>query len=297
LYTYDPRCSSWLPRINVNSKHIPFPFDVASLSVLTWNIDFTAPHPVIRLQTLLRHLEQLLSPLLNSPPPPYTIILLQEVHQSCFPALLAHTFIRTMYDTTDISPSSWSGGSFYGTVTLVPKSLAVHVSSVFRTPFTNSGMDRDALYVDVDLPSQAPASDTKIKVRIANTHLESLGGHGDGARPVQLGSIAKLLACSDVRGGLVGGDMNAISPSDVDLPGRVGLVDPWDELAPTDDVDGHTWGYQPRSVYPPNRLDKILLRGDLRAEEVKKVGIGLKAAGLGEWVSDHCGLLARVVVG
>jgi tyrosyl-DNA phosphodiesterase 2 len=164
-------------------------------------------------------------------------------------------------------------------------------------------MGRDALYVDLEFPDHAPASNTrtsKIVVRIANTHLESLRGHGDRARPIQLGSIAKLLACSDVRGGLVGGDMNAISPSDIDLPRQVGLSDSWDGLAPTRgaqlDISGHTWGYQPHSIYPPNRLDKILLRGDLRVQEIKKVGVGLKVTGLNVWVSDHYGLLARVVI-
>jgi len=308
LYSYDSRTSSWRERLTMNPEHIPsIPFDFA---VLTWNVDFMAPRPVIRIQALIDHIEQLISPPVDSSPPP-TIILLQELHRSCFPPLLSHAFVRAKYDITDISPSSWPSGSLYGTVTLVPKFLGAYVSSVFRTPFSNSGMGRDALYIDLDLPSKVPESGSNIippkkKLRVANTHLESLRGHGDRARPVQLGSIAKFLASSDIRSGLVAGDMNAISPSDINLPERVGLLDPWEEVRGEGDelgvrghkwdARGHTWGYQPRSVFPPNRLDKILLKGDLRVTEMMRIGIGLKVAGLGGWVSDHYGLLASVSV-
>lgn len=307
LYGFDYRNSTWSP-----TKHSPAApiLQDATFAVLTWNIDFSAPLPILRFQTVLSHLEQLLSPLLNSDTRPPTIILLQEVHKSCFPTLLSNIFIRAMYDITDVSPASWDNNSSYGSLTLVPKLLSAHVTSVFRTPFPTSKMGRDALYIDFGLPQSSSERPTT-KIRVANTHLESLPGSGDSARAEQLASISQFLSCRGISGGLVGGDMNAISPSDTKLSGEVGLLDAWLDktddtgegiISPRDEDSGHTWGYQPPTVFPPGRLDKVLFTGDLKVEDVERVGVNLKftaqegAEGDDSWVSDHYGLLARVIV-
>jgi tyrosyl-DNA phosphodiesterase 2 len=80
--------------------------------------------------------------------------------------------------------------------------------------------------------------------------------------------------------------MNAISPSDVGLSEQLGLSDAWINRAgkadqgdgsvrQEDEELGHTWGYQPPSVFPPGRLDKILFIGDLKVDDVQRVGVGL----------------------
>jgi len=303
LYSFDHKYSAWSP-VTPTSNRVD---GVSEFAVITWNIDFTAPLRILRFETLLSHLEHLLSPIESQPLP--TIILLQEVHKSCLPTLLSNTFIRAMYHVTDVSTHSWNCS--YGTITLIPKCLSMHVAAVFRTPFSNSIMGRDALYIDFDLPHpcQSFVETMKTKVRVANTHLESLPGHGDKVRTDQLTSISQSLSSPDVDGGLVGGDMNAISPSDFNLPEEVGLLDAW-TMGMKDPDDGraaqaelgHTWGYQPRSKFPPNRLDKILFVGCLRVAEMKRIGVGLKVSdgngreGLNAWVSDHYGLQVKVVV-
>lgn len=337
-HTYDTNGSGrWLASNTRNSRSEPL-LVPPTFAVLTWNIDFSRDLPVHRLKTVLDYLESLLLPVPDTSPATPTIILLQEVHQACFHTLLSHSFVRTAYDVTDVSPSAWPGIFGYGTVTLVPKSIASNVS-VFRTQFSNSTMGRDALYVDFEFLQPGSGSTDpetqKIKIRVANAHLESLGGHGDRARPVQLKSVSTLLTSPGIYGGIVGGDMNAISPSDFNLPEEVGLSDAWamkniptnstpvvatavsegepnpddPDVAPTNqktsEADGHTWGYQPPSRFPPGRLDKILVVGAFKVDEIRRVGVGLEynrppGLQLGPkrkiWASDHYGLLAKFTI-
>ncbi|KAJ6491799.1 Endonuclease/exonuclease/phosphatase [Mycena vitilis] len=306
LYYYDARIGKrrWVPTTTGASES--FQPTEAPCSLLSWNVDFSAPLVVRRFQAVLTHLEQLLSPHLASPPLGPTIILLQEIHNSCFQSLLTNAFIREFYKLTNITSRQ-----SYSTVTLVPKSLAALVSSVSRIPFPETRMQRDCLYVDLDILLPESTSKTKVlRLRIANTHLESLSGFGDTARPKQLAVIGKLLTADKVDGGLVAGDMNCISPSDQNTPEEVGLTDAWlgtarptesgaedlvDE-ADTGEAEGHTWGYQPKCEYPPRRLDKILTVGKLKAVDIQRVGVGLKLEDRDAWVSDHYGLLAKIVV-
>ncbi|KAJ7503021.1 hypothetical protein B0H11DRAFT_1987477 [Mycena galericulata] len=285
LYRYDTAKQLWSLSTSADSEAAIISSD-SPFSLITWNVDFAAPLVIRRFQSALSRLEQLLSPHLHSesPPPQPTIILFQEVHSSCFQPLLANAFIRESYQLTNISSRR-----SYSTVTLVPKSLSGLVSSVARVPFTETRMQRDCL-----------SEPKKMRFRIANTHLESLSGFGDRARPKQLG----------VDGGLVAGDMNAISASDVHLPEQVGLSDAWlvsqKNADPDDGADvegtstgaseGHTWGYQPRCEYPPRRLDKILTAGKMGAVEIQRVGVGLKVDGRDAWVSDHYGLSTKIIM-
>ncbi|KAJ7209799.1 hypothetical protein GGX14DRAFT_364184 [Mycena pura] len=284
--------------------------------ILTWNIDFMAALLRERFQAALAHLESLLSPNCVSPPPPPTIVLIQEMHHTCFKVLLENQFVREFYHLSNIEAPHT-----YSTITLVPRALAPLVSAVGRVPFgTATRMKRDCLYVDLDVPytrshpAPGPAgagSDTTptLRVRMANTHLESLDGVGEAMRQKQLEAISDLLKADDVAGGLVAGDMNCIGVNDRDLPVRMGLVDAWlvakglasepessDTDSETGEAKGHTWGYQPRGRYPPRRMDKILTAGKLEAVDIQRVGVGLKVEGSGVWVSDHYGLLARLVL-
>ncbi|KAJ6589925.1 Endonuclease/exonuclease/phosphatase [Mycena vulgaris] len=303
LYRYDTRKSLWAPITSaVASAAAPYPTDASLFSLLSWNVDFAAPLVVRRFQAALSHLEHLLSSHSGSPLPPPTIILLQEMHTSCFQPLLTNPFIRESYQVTNISSRH-----SYSTLTLVPHSLAALVSSVSRIPFAETRMQRDCLYVDLDVPVFGTPEPQTLRLRIANTHLESLSGFGDTARPKQLDFVSKLLTASEVDGGLVAGDMNSISPSDQDLPEQVGLSDAWlatmdkkeSDVAGTDDTgeaEGHTWGYQPKCEYPPRRLDKILTVGKLNAVEIQRVAVGLQVEGRDIWVSDHYGLLTKILL-
>lgn len=337
-HTYDTNGSGrWLVS-NARNSTSELLLVPPTLAILTWNIDFSRDLPVHRLTTVLDYLENLLLPVPDTSPATPTIILLQEVHQACFHALLSHPFVRTTYDVTDASPSAWPGIFGYGTVTLIPKSIASNIS-VFRTQFSNSTMGRDALYVDFEFLQPSSGSTNpktqKTKIRVANVHLESLGGHGDRARPAQLKSVSTLLKYPGIYGGIVGGDMNAISPSDFNLPEEVGLSDAWTmqniptnstpaavtvgsegepnpnhpDITPTNqeilEADGYTWGYQPPSRFPPGRLDKILFVGAFKVDEIWRVGVGLEynrppGLQLGPkrkiWASDHYGLLAKFTI-
>jgi tyrosyl-DNA phosphodiesterase 2 len=299
LYSYNARKILWCPTTSEPSVPSLNPTNPGLFCLLSWNVDFSAPLVVRRFQTALAHIEKLVSTDTSSPP---TIILLQEVHASCFTPLLSNTFVREFYQVTNISSRH-----SYSTLTLVPKSLASFVTSVSRIPFTETRMQRDCLYVDLEIPLSGTPEPKTRRVRVANTHLESLNGFGDTARPKQLGVISKLLTASGIDGGLVAGDMNCISPSDQDLPEQVGLSDAWlatvkpaesgvGEENGTGGAEGHTWGYQPKCSYPPRRLDKILTVGKLDILELQRVGVGLKVDGRDLWVSDHYGLFAKVSI-
>jgi tyrosyl-DNA phosphodiesterase 2 len=114
-------------------------------------------------------------------------------------------------------------------------------------------------------------------------------------RPVQLGLAAEFLKEEDVFGGIIAGDMNAISPSDVGLTEELGLVDACDEGE--DEEDAYTWGYQPPCEFAPGRLDKILFTpgagGYYTVDKPQRVGLALRTD-KGQWVSDHLGLFTTV---
>jgi hypothetical protein len=206
---------------------------------------------------------------------------------------------------------------------------------VFRAPFDGSKMGRDALLVDLDVawaPAKTVSGNSGGGVfRIANTHLESTMA-GAMQRPKQLAIVARFLKQPGVAVGVVGGDMNALIPSEKHLPGTRGieLKDAWniEELYVLKKNDyrglrrsgggvcgeewGNTWGYQtePKRMkqQPPGRLDKILYTGDVAfggvaGKVVRRIGIGLQyySAGYGEegygWVSDHFGLGVCVKIG
>lgn len=224
--------------------------------------------------------------------------------------------------------------SAYFKITLVPR--GIEVVSVFRTPLVRTCMGRDGLFVDLSV-SHSHTANRSIKsvLRICNTHLESLPS-GNSIRPLQLSRIASLLQtpCSpdtEIVAGLVGGDMNAISPGDEDLHRQpeIELEDVY-ETSKGDEAslevttggglgesEGYTWGYQPICQYPPGRLDKIMFTGTLRPTAVSgrprvtRLGVGLKVkvrdvvrgslwgyfgGEVEMWVTDHFGIAATFMV-
>lgn len=195
-----------------------------SLHMVSYNVDYSGEYPKRRLKAAIDHLSSLQS--LQSLANP--LILIQELNEDCFGTLLASPTIRSKYALSNISRDAWPSEwySSYGTVTLIPRWLIPHISSMFRTTFTNSTMDRDALYVDIlcetnFLEGSESAQQNSSILRVANVHLESLG-EGTRTRPKQLRAVHDFLTCDDVRAGIVAGDMNAIRPDDEQLPQRLG---------------------------------------------------------------------------
>ena len=301
----------WLPGQWVHAPQTPcdnnIPDDLpTSLTLVTWNVDFSRPYFVERLTDALNHLENKLTEDKGGKPPP-CLILLQEIHVHAFDTLLAHPWVREWFMVVPGSPEEgWPQDAWYGTATLVARSVNLTASTCVH--FEESQMDRNALVTDVLLGGAEPHPRV---LRVINTHLESLP-EGTPMRVVQLKVIAELLregkAESGGVGGIVSGDMNAIAPSDATLPEQNGLLDAWEEKKKRDgqgvegedkDDDGMTWGYQPPCQFPPGRLDKVLYT-DSDAFDVKYIGkLGIEkkttlAEGGHEWVSDHYGLLCQV---
>ena len=270
----------------------------STLRLLTWNVDFASKSPKRRLAAGLEYIRQeVFRCKTPSERPEPCCILLQEVSSQAFPLILTNEWVQRSFLVVPSATDKWPAGATYGNVTLVSRTIPV--CGTFTIDFSNSGMYRNGLFVDVKLAMPAPLhatrlSDGMVQVRIANTHLESLP-QGARARPEQMRIIAESLQEYDLHGGVVGGDMNAIGPMDLRIAEEVGLTDAWQ--GPNEDEEGFTWGYQPRCQYPTARLDKVLWfsRGGLEVEEPVRVGVGAKY-GSGEWISDHYGLVTNVHV-
>ncbi|KAF8135065.1 Endonuclease/exonuclease/phosphatase [Boletus edulis] len=270
----------------------------SSFRLLTWNIDFASKAPKRRLAAALEYIRRdVFECKTPSERPNPCCILLQEVSVQAFTLILANEWVQGSFLVVPSSTEKWPHGAHYGNVTLISRMLPV--CGAFTIDFSNSNMTRNGLFVDLKLAVPAPPhaprlSDGIVQMRIANTHLESLP-QGARARPEQLGIIAESLQEYDLHGGVVGGDMNAIGPSDMRIAEQVGLTDAWQ--GSEEEEEGITWGHQPPSQYPPRRLDKVLwvARGGVEVEEPVRVGVGAKC-GTGEWVSDHYGLVTNVHV-
>ena len=262
-----------------------------SLALVTWNVDFAAPHPKSRLQSALDYLQFHAFPEFEGGQPPPCLILLQEIKADVFDTLLAHPWIRAWFMIVPGSgEDGWPRYAGYGTVTLVARSAPLTGSICVH--FGESRMWRNALVTDVVLGGAEPHARV---VRVVNTHLESLP-EGTSRRVVQMKVIAGLLKDASVSDGIVCGDMNAIAPSDETIAEANGLLDAWEQQRQdTDEDDGVTWGYQPRCRFPPGRLDKILHTPSksVKIKDVRKLAVGLEMPS-GGWVSDHYGLACQV---
>lgn len=286
-----------------------------SLNIYSWNIDFSTPNNPERTRSGMNYLRSILS---SSPLSP-TIILLQEITYEGLEEIFDHAFIQQHFYVTE-RPNKG-----YFTTTLVSK--GVPISGLMRIPFEFSQMGRDVLYVDVLISGGGV-------LRVANTHLESLEDPRK-KRQAQLTQIAEVLRERGVVAGIVGGDMNAITPYDSEYPQfpEIALSDVWDlqrQRVTVDEEDrdagekGNTWGYQTSpNRYGIQRLDKFFYTGGLEflpvdtisAHGVSGNGRILGMIGVGakyeyneetdevpegnkdiSWITDHYGLAVKVAV-
>lgn len=280
---------------HVNAPRTP----VEEIKILTWNVDAMAENCRTRLATVLEHIQVDIfdCPYNESPLP--CCILLQELHPQAISELLENEWIRKHFCVAPSKSSDWPEDQ-YGNVTLVSRTIPVLSAQVL--PFRNSAMGRHAVIVDLLLDAPPASSSDEdsdygsstVTVRVANVHLESLT-YGTSCRPEQLLVTAKKLREDGIHVGVVAGDMNCITPQDRLIHEQASLLDAW--TRDDDDEAGLTWGFQPPSQFPPNRLDKILYTSDERCtvDEPQQVGAGLETV-QGQWASDHYGLLTTLRV-
>lgn len=297
---------AWLPA--TSSAHpTARSISAQTLRLLTWNIDMQAPFPSPRMAGALAHLSALIAALPASQP---VIVFLQEMSVSDLQQIQEAPWIRARFLITDLDATSWKS-PVYGTTALADRRLCI--KEVFRVPWV-SRFGRDGLFVDVELDVARPgspdgASGARGVLRLCNTHLESLVADPP-VRPLQLAAAAEYLRERDVRAALLAGDLNAIQPFDRQLHSTHGLRDAYLELGGVEDAEeGFTWGFQVpewmRRRFGCSRMDKVLVCGDLEAVGLERIGMGVRVedegimeemeeGGMGEWVTDHYGLMAEV---
>ncbi|RMZ84913.1 hypothetical protein DV738_g27, partial [Chaetothyriales sp. CBS 135597] len=192
----------------------------------------------------------------------------------------AQPWIQQGYNITDIDSRFWESGH-YGTCTLVPKSLPI--AAVFRVHYAATNMERDALFVDLDVGSGSGSGSRRL-ITLCNSHLESLVAQPP-LRPEQVRTAANLHV-------------------------ENGLKDAFLELGGREDTDeGYTWGQmapiKQREMFGCSRMDKFFFCGDLDVIDFQRFGKGVevKHAGIrralvedegmdGGWVTDHLGIMA-----
>jgi tyrosyl-DNA phosphodiesterase 2 len=292
-YVYNEDSTSpklWKPCKNIDAS-IPSKA-ITTLEVLSWNIDFMLPFPDERMLVALRHLESLVS---RSPDP--SIIFLNECLESDLKLIQAQAWIQEGYYTTDLDSTYWESG-YYGTCTLIPKSLSI--IQVFRVHYEATKQERDVLCVDVGVGGD------KV-VRVCNSHLESLIAEPP-LRPKQVETAAKYMHDPGVLGSVMGGDFNAIQPFDRTLHADYGLKDAYLEMGGMEDrEEGYTWGQMAavwqREKFGCSRMDKLYFTGTLKVQSFERFGLGLgvgvdeieralvEKEGLdGGWITDHAGI-------
>ncbi|KAL1884514.1 hypothetical protein Plec18167_002104 [Paecilomyces lecythidis] len=311
--------------VNLNAQRTP----PSQIRLLTWNIDALVPYAEERMFSALKYLEVLYRDLqeksTSSHNPPL-VIFFQEMLNSDLEQIQETDWIRQNFYVTDLSDEFWESG-YYGTTTLVDKRL--DVQRVFRVHYKNTRMQRDGLFVDVNV--QPVDGDKPTVLRLCNTHLESLTSnpprrpvqlriastymHGSGP-PDQESTSSLSTSLPTPHAALLSGDLNAFAPEDLTAPVECGLHDTFLSLGGKDGTDeGYTWGQQVpdemRKKFGCSRMDKILFCGALKAEKLDRIGEGLKAY-VGDlfesdsddsepmekdvWVTDHLGLLGDFTI-
>jgi tyrosyl-DNA phosphodiesterase 2 len=294
----------------VHSDNIPPPATLrqpSAVKLITWNIDMSTPGESARMEAALQHLQQLISPTPSSLP---VVIFLQEMTMDKLTVIKDTPWVQEKFYMTDIQDDLWLG--YFGTTTLVDRSLVVR--NVFRVGFV-SQYGRDGLFVDVVVSVPDGNGERDAKIRLCNTHLESLIVNPTTLRSDQVADCTAQLRAPGIHGGVLAGDFNAIQPFDRTLHSDNGLTDAYLALGGKEDgEEGHTWGYQSRKGemerYPPRRMDKVVFCGGIWVEGLERVGIGAEveekqkrdmrdeAGVLGEeelyWITDHYGLMCTV---
>ncbi|KAJ4249106.1 hypothetical protein NW762_012440 [Fusarium torreyae] len=303
VYQWSAEANEWQ---SLQSSPSPGKSDVVKLAVYSWNIDFMLPHADARMDAALAHLEELTRQHRSSEDTAVVINL-----QECIPSDLVNIgkkkWVRDHFFLTDVDTSNWASDA-YGTTTLIDRRL--EILSCFRVHYSATQMERDGLFVDVSVPSSSG-----LKLRLCNTHLESLALEPP-LRPAQIRVIATHMRAQDVSGAIVTGDFNAIQPFDRSLHTDNELEDAYLKLGGqegdgrSDGDGGYTWGQQAlpalRKQFGLSRMDKVYYCGGLELQHFERFGADVEPDGaesdaksellsLGfekAWVTDHLGVKA-----
>ncbi|KAI3399715.1 hypothetical protein diail_5782 [Diaporthe ilicicola] len=299
------------------------------LKIASWNLFFSAPAAAARASAAIAYMRTMFGQ-----KPRGLVVMLQELRQESLEVILKDKWAQQNFSLSDTKPpySHYAGNESLGEepgqhFTLMMISRNLPISSCFRVPFV-SEMERDALVVDIPVSEDHDPETSKGSLRLCTTHLESPYTEKE-LRFRQLVQVSALLKGDSTQGqriygGLVGGDMNWVHPSEqnTNRAPEVGLKDVWeDEPAPKPPVlksfqkditygkaRGYTWGYQSDKARPRKRLDKFLYTGSVETVALSEAqdttgklgrfGIGLKTkVGSGDvWVSDHFGITIGIKV-
>lgn len=328
-HIYNPQSSSWAS-IGNECRTLKRG-DI--LKIASWNLFFSVPTAAARASAAIAYMRTMFGQ-----EPRNLVVMLQELRQESLEVILEDKWAQQNFSLSDTKPPyfHYASNEPYGEepdcipseyFTLMMISRNLPISSCFRVPFV-SEMGRDALVVDIPVSEDHDPETSKRSLRLCTTHLESLYT-GKELRFRQLVQVAALLKGTSsqgqrIHGGLVGGDMNSVDPSEhkTHRAPEVGLKDVWeDEPAPTPpalkpfqkDITygkarGNTWGYQSDRARTRKRLDKFLYTGSIETfalseaqdttGKLGRFGIGLKTkVGLDDvWVSDHFGINVGIKV-
>jgi len=279
--------------------HEPVVSNIQKLALFSWNIDFMLPFPDSRMKAAVDHLESVVSK--ETSETVASVIFLAECLESDLKVIASHPWVRERFSITDLDGKYWQSGH-YGTTTLIDRRLPI--LSCFRVHYTLTRMERDGLFVDVQLGEAQ-----KKPIRLCNTHLESLALEPP-YRPPQMKACAKYMHDSSVYGAVLAGDLNAIQEFDKHLHSDNDLKDAYLELGGKEDdaEGGHTWGQQAATVqmmrFGTSRMDKVFYCGGLRCEKFERFGAGVMVEDQAErdeivklgfhspWITDHLGVKA-----
>jgi tyrosyl-DNA phosphodiesterase 2 len=306
LNVFDVSNASWTAK---NSQELSGGnANIAGIALFSWNIDFMLPFGDARMKAALDHLGTLVK-VLDATPSIAPVIFLQECTPEDLKLISSNPWVRERFALTDLDATNWAT-SHYGTTTLLDKRLTIQ--SVFRVHYSQTRMDRDALFVDVG----TGLNNSQWVIRLCNSHLESLV-MSPPLRPAQMGLIARYLHAEQVQFGITAGDFNAIQPFDRTLHTDNDLKDAFLERGGKEDTEeGYTWGQQAatkfREQFGCSRMDKAFFCGkaelldfnrfgqDIQLPEGADGGMDSKqrdeivALGFDKpWITDHLGICVK----
>ena len=274
-----------------------------TLALYAWNVDFMLPFPGSRMRAALHHLQS--QHIAKQDHSIATVVFLQECVVSDLKLIASTPWVRAGFYITDLDGSNWASGH-YGTTTLIDRRLPI--DECFRVHYAKTRMQRDALFVDVELSSRglngqkqdgqkqadqkqdgqkqdgqkqddSTVNVTKV-IRLCNVHLESLA-NSPPFRPAQMELCASYMHAPNVDAAIIAGDMNAIQDFDKHLHTDNNLQDAYLALGgreTTEDAEssGHTWGQQAATVqrerFGTCRMDKIFFCGKVSCSNFKRFG-------------------------
>ncbi|KAL4965246.1 endonuclease/exonuclease/phosphatase family protein [Aspergillus stella-maris] len=304
-YTFDPATRSWATKSSSTEEGPSTNRTITTaLALYTWNIDFMLPFAAARMRPALAYLNKLTQQLAPTEAP---IIFLQECTLSDLETIASTSWVQANFHLTDVDTTNWAT-SQYGTIALVSKRLCI--TSTFRVHYSHTRMDRDALFIDITFPLPLGTGIKRKKIRLCNTHLESLA-LDPPLRPKQMQLVSAYMHEDGLDAALVAGDFNAIQPFDRTLHSENKLKDAYLELGGEEDSEeGYTWGQQAataqRERFGCSRMDKVFLTGSVEVRMFRRFGEGVLVEGENErreivqlgfdegWVTDHLGVFVVV---